>query len=89
MDYWHKKWQCPFFVWDDRSLVACEGKCRIIFPDDVAAREFMEGYCASLSGWESCAIAANKLRFYERQEQAEQNARRASRKPEKRADARP
>ena len=66
MDYWHKKWSCPFFVWDDREHVACEGKCKISFPDDAAAKEFMEGFCASPDGWEKCVIADNKLRFYER-----------------------
>ena len=71
MDYWHKKWRCPFFIWDDREHVACEGKCKISFPDDVAAKEFMEGFCASDPGWEKCAIAENKLRFYERKEKEE------------------
>lgn len=66
MDYWHKAWTCPFFKWDDQKSVGCEGG-KLRFPDKQSAVEYMDAYCASTSGWKSCAVAATLLNFYERQ----------------------
>ena len=70
MDYWHKPWQCPFFVWDEKRCVACEGGCRISFPDRDAAVSYMDGFCASREGgWKECSIAKMLNEFYDREEQ--------------------
>lgn len=59
---------CPFWKWEKGKAMSCEG-CRMAFPDDDAKREYIERYCASLTGWEECSIAGNLLQFYERMEQ--------------------
>ena len=65
MDYWRKIWQCPYFKWDDKLLVVCEGG-RVAFPDKETARRFFDQYCAHMPGWRSCSIAAALAGFYER-----------------------
>ena len=56
--YSHKTWACPFFRWDERLCVRCEGGC-MNFPDREAA---------NLQDWKSCTVAANLLKYYERTE---------------------
>lgn len=63
-----KTYTCPFWKWEKEKAMSCEG-CRMAFPDDGAKREYIERYCASLTGWEECSIAGNLLQFYERMEQ--------------------
>jgi len=65
--YSHKYWTCPFFKWDEPLCVHCEGG-KQQFPDKMAAQEYAEKYCANLEGWQHCTIAANLMRYYERQE---------------------
>lgn len=67
MGYSNKTWACPFFKWDERQSVHCEGG-RISFPDQQAAGEYTGKFCADLNGWERCPIAATLLRYYERTE---------------------
>lgn len=71
MDYWHKRWACPFFRWDQRRRVACEGRCGVVMADREEAAAYMERYCASLNGWERCALARALLGRYERREATE------------------
>ncbi len=70
--YSHKTWACPFFKWDERLSVRCEGGC-VRFRDREQAAEYQNGYCASLDGWKNCTVAASAVRYYER---TEQNAKR-------------
>lgn len=66
MDYWHKAWICPFFRWDDRLKVVCEGGSRVTFPDQRGAKRFIEAYCANeAGGWKRCCIAAALTEYYE------------------------
>ena len=68
MDYWHKAWTCPFFMWDDQKCVGCEGG-KLIFHDKESAAEYMNTYCAGLgSSWERCSVAASLLKYYDRKE---------------------
>ena len=71
MDYWHKFWACPFFKWDDQTKVACEGGCKLIFPDKRTACDFMDRYCANNPGWRSCTLAQSLLLYHERNEKNE------------------
>ena len=66
--YSHRAWACPFFKWDERLRVHCEGGC-VQFRDREQAVEYQNGYCASLEGWESCTVAASAVRYYERMDQ--------------------
>lgn len=65
--YSHKTWACPFFHWDERLCVRCEGGC-MSFPDRETLAEYADRYCANLQDWESCTVAANLLKYYERTE---------------------
>ena len=75
MDYWHKAFACPFYVWNDKCRVGCEGKCSIGFPDKEAAREYMDKHCASIDGWHKCTIAAARERYYERKDKEDARLR--------------
>lgn len=71
MDYWHKAWTCPFFKWDDKQCVACEGG-KLHFPDKESATEYMDAFCAGKDrAWEWCSIAASLLQYYERKEKSD------------------
>lgn len=48
--------------------MSCEC-CRMIFPDDDTKRDYVQRYCASLEGWETCSIARSLLEFYERMDE--------------------
>ena len=65
--YSHKTWACPFFHWDERLCVRCEGGC-MSFQDREALAEYADRYCANLQDWKSCTVAANLLKYYERTE---------------------
>lgn len=66
MDYWHRAWSCPYFVWDEKLKMGCEGG-RLIFPDKKCALSFLDKYCAG--DWKSCPIACGINDYYERKEQ--------------------
>ena len=66
--YSHKSWSCPFFVWDERLAVHCEGG-RLRFPDWEAAGEFTNRFCAGGMGWKNCSVARNLLLYYEREQE--------------------
>ena len=73
--YSHQTWSCPFFTWDERLAVHCEGG-RIRFPDWDARQAYTGQYCAceglltgfNANGWKRCTVARNLLRYYERTE---------------------
>ncbi len=63
--YSHRGWACPFFRWDERERISCEGG-RMDFPDRMALTEYADRYCANVQGWKSCTMAEGLLRYYER-----------------------
>ena len=65
MGYSNKTFACPFFKWDERLCVHCEGG-RPSFPDRTAAQEYINQFCGDVTGWKNCSIARTLLRFYER-----------------------
>lgn len=76
-DYWHKAWTCPFYAWSDKLRVRCEGGGVQAFPDVKTATEYMDAYCAcGRNGWRKCTIAAALLRYYERKDEEENDAKR-------------
>lgn len=62
-----KTWECPFYKWDARLAVYCEGG-KITFPDRKALEDYSEKHCTSLNGWEMCSLAESLLQYYERKE---------------------
>lgn len=65
MGYSNKTFACPFFKWDERLCVHCEGG-RVTFPDKAAAQEYIDRYCAAAQWWQACTVASTLLRYYER-----------------------
>ena len=67
MGYSNRTWSCPFFTWDERLCVHCEGGC-VTFPDREAEQDYIRQYCASRDavGWKACSVAGNLLKYYER-----------------------
>lgn len=64
--YSSRTWTCPFFQWDERRKVHCEGG-GIAFTDGETFSAYAEKYCGSLEGWKACSIAAALLKQYERE----------------------
>ncbi len=65
MGYSNKTFACPFFRWDERLRVHCEGGC-VSFRDRQEATEYIDRHCADLKDWNSCSLACSLLRYYER-----------------------
>lgn len=70
--YTHKSWACPFFKWDEKCKVHCEGGC-VKFRDRREAGDYQDRYCASVTGWKECTMAKSAVEYYER---TEKNAKR-------------
>lgn len=60
-----KTFLCPFYTWDEKTKVHCEGG-RMSFKDRESAKEYIDRYCAG--DWRRCTVAAALLRYYERTE---------------------
>ena len=64
MDYYHLQWQCPFFKWDEKQRIGCEGGI-LRFPSKGTCRAFAGKHCASADGWKHCTLANSMNEFYE------------------------
>lgn len=64
MGYYHYYWTCPYYKWDERRSVHCEGG-RIGLPTNAAAREYFRTYCCDIAGWKRCTVARAISRHYE------------------------
>ena len=80
MDYWHKCWICPYFIWDEKQTIGCEGKTVIRFPDVNAVKDYINKYCAN-SDWKNCSIASMMNEYYERVEKNERTRILEKKKP--------
>ena len=65
--YSHITWTCPFFTWDEKTTIHCEGG-KIRFPDAQAKREYAKAYCARDGTWQECSVAAALMHYYDRKE---------------------
>ena len=59
MDYWHKRYTCPYFTSSEKR--------RVSFETGGAASRFMNQFCAG--AWEHCTIARHLTDEYERKEE--------------------
>ena len=64
MDYWHFNFICPYFKWDEKQRVGCEGKHILKFDSPNEARAFLKRYCAGWK-WGDCPHAAEMNKRYE------------------------
>lgn len=63
--YSGRRFQCPFFRWDERKKVHCEGGVLALPVPEL--RRYMDSYCANMPGWKSCPIAKGLEEYYDRQ----------------------
>ena len=74
--YSHKTWICPYFQWDERRKVHCEGRCCVAFPDQKAYEEYTGAFCANRNGgWRRCTIAQALNGYYERKTEGTHGAK--------------
>lgn len=71
--YSNRVWTCPFFHWDERRKVHCEGGC-VALKDARSFDRYARSFCASVNGWERCTVAKALVEQYERRERDEQGA---------------
>ena len=64
MGYSNRTWACPFFKWDDKRRVICEGGSVSLPKQEFA--EYVDQYCADIQGWKNCPIAKSLAKYYER-----------------------
>lgn len=65
MKYTSKTFLCPFYSWDEKMKIHCEGG-KVLFKDRESAKEYIDRYCAG--DWRKCTVAGSLLRYYERAE---------------------
>jgi hypothetical protein len=65
--YRTRRWRCPFFRWDERFSVHCEGGC-VSLPKEVFVG-FINDFCDSEGGWEKCPVAKRLMHFYDTYQQ--------------------
>ena len=65
MKYTSKTFLCPFYSWDEKMKIHCEGG-KVLFKDRESAKEYIDRYCAG--DWRKCTVAGSLLRYYEREE---------------------
>lgn len=63
--YYHRRWECPFYAWDEKLAVHCEGGV-IRLPDKQAMTDYIGRYCCG--DWRRCHIARTVSAYYERKE---------------------
>jgi len=66
-----KTWACPYWRWEDKLKVCCEG-CSMKFRSVEARENYIDQYCANVPGWEGCPVAVSLGRDYERRIQNEE-----------------
>ncbi len=66
--YSHLSWACPFFKWDEKQAVHCEGG-KLIHPDQRAGKAYAAAFCANTAGWRDCTVARGLLEYYKRKEE--------------------
>lgn len=67
MGYSNRYWTCPFFTWDEKLKVHCEGGL-VKFPDRKTLTGYADRHCSSENGWKNCSVARAMLEYYERKE---------------------
>ena len=63
MHYTNRYWICPFFHWDEKGAIHCEGGSVVRLPQ-IHLYGFAEDYCASF-GYRECSIYQAIEKTYE------------------------
>lgn len=62
--YSTRRWECPFFRWDERRCIHCEGG-RMHMQDLESYRRYVRTYCDNSGGWENCTMARSLMDYYD------------------------
>lgn len=65
MSHRHISWWCPFFYYDTKEYIACEGGTRVRFESNEQLQEYAHKYCATPNGCYGCSIALTLFAKYE------------------------
>lgn len=57
MGYSNRVWRCPFFRWDKREEIRCEGGHIRRFQHQRELAAWARNYCGRETGWEACPTA--------------------------------
>lgn len=61
MGYSNRVWKCPFFRWDKREEIHCEGGHAKVFQHQRELAAWAREHCGKETGWEGCPIAQTLL----------------------------
>lgn len=65
MHYSRRTWCCPFFMYDEKGTIHCEGGSRFKMKDKEIYASFADKYCGDPKGWRKCPIAHALWKLYD------------------------
>lgn len=65
--YSNRVWACPYFRWDEKTAVHCEGGV-VRLPDQESLIAYAEAMCGSVDHWSRCSVARALTQWYEEKE---------------------
>jgi len=68
MHYSRRTWCCPFYRYDEKNKVHCEGGSVFCVRDKSIFAAHADKYCGNAKGWRLCQIAVALEEFYEKRE---------------------
>ena len=71
--YSNRIWVCPYFSWDERCTVHCEGGTRVRFAHYRTYADYVRTYCCDVDHWHRCSVAAALNKQYEEEDNDGQN----------------
>jgi len=66
--YSNRIWACPFFSWDERCTVHCEGGTRIRFAKVRTYTGYVSRFCCDVDSWDKCSVAAALIKQYDEED---------------------
>ena len=72
MGYSNKTWKCPYYRYDEKRAMHCEGHSTVRFPDRRSIQEYTTAYCASYA-YRNCTIAKMIDEYYTRKEREDKS----------------
>jgi len=67
------KWACPYYRWNDATVVSCEG-CRLTVANKSIQKWYFKKYCTNRTGWHLCSIAqVHSLEYAEKEKDEDED----------------
>lgn len=67
MHYSRRTWCCPYYRYDEKFAVHCEGGSVFKLKDREIFARHADHYCGNAKGWKHCPTADALTRLYEKQ----------------------